>query len=554
MTHQSLTLDDGSSYAGTTYEDVPYGTGVLTMLNGDTYSGGFENGQRHGVGTFCTDTYTYKGLWRNNKFHGLGTLHFVTGEMYDGEFSDGLRHGIGRLVESARAWYRGEWRHDQKHGKGHCHSDDGLYEGQFQNGRRHGSGTMTYQNGSTYKGHWSRGVRCGKGHLKGASVEYRGYWREDIYHGTGTLQCVATGTYEGHWRNGLRHQKGRQTSPKGDVYDGGWSRGRRQGAGTLTSANGDVFEGFWISDLRSGWGRLVSKDVTHEGEWRDDMREGPGSETQDGVTYSGHWSKDERHGVFINADRPSQLWVWGEHFQMRAPQEVKKKIIHLLKRNEYERALDAANLHPGVLKWPWLTRHDKGGHLVNSMDVSDILTFIKSKAWSLFKRKRYAFISACVAALPPDTLTVVQDTPVARVLFDNITQEFSPDPWIVGHASYSAQTRERLLEGLHLGEFGRCEPIDPFTRKRLTPTSGTFLHETHNRARTVWKTFVKHLGNTAPVESLAYQFNVADYEELLHNARMANDTHTVRAVMKDRDDYISRERASSLCGLQSLTS
>lgn len=80
MTPQSITLDGGSSYAGTTYDDVPYGTGVLTLPNGDTYSGDFENGRRHGVGTFCTDTY--KGLWRENKFHGLGTLHFVTGEMY----------------------------------------------------------------------------------------------------------------------------------------------------------------------------------------------------------------------------------------------------------------------------------------------------------------------------------------------------------------------------------------------------------------------------------------------------------------------------------------
>ena len=62
---------------------------------------------------------------------------------------------------------------------------------------------------------------------------------------------------------------------------------------------------------------------------------------------------------------------------------------------------------------------------------------------------------------------------------------FTADPWIVGQASYSAQTRVRLLEGLHLGEFGRCEPIDPFTRKRLTPASGTFLHDMPKRARKV---------------------------------------------------------------------
>ena len=548
---QTLTLEDGSSYDGTTYDDVPSGTGVLTMPNGDTYTGDFENGLRHGVGTLCTDTHTYKGTWHGNKFHGLGTLHYATGEMYDGEFSNGLRHGIGRLVESTRAWYRGEWRHDRKHGRGSWHSDEGMYEGQFQNGRRHGSGTMTYTNGSTYKGHWSRGVRCGKGHLKGASTEYMGYWREDEYHGYGTLQCVSTGTYEGHWKNGRRHKKGRQTSPKGDVYDGGWSRGRRQGAGTWTLANGDVFEGFWIGGLRNGWGRFVTKSFTHEGEWRDDMREGSGSETRDGLTYTGHWSKDKRHGVFTNADHPSQLWVWGEHFEMRSNKQVKRTIVRLLERSEYERALDAAQMHADVLKWSWLIKHDKHGHLVQSMDVSDILTFIKSKAWSLFKKKRYAFISACVTALPSDALTVVQDTPGARVLFDNITQEFTADPWIVGQASYSAQTRARLLEGLHLGEFGRCEPMDPFTRKRLTPASGTFLHDMPKRARKVWKSFVQHLGKTAPVVSLAYQFNVADYEELLRNARLANDMHTVRSVMKDRDDYISRERASSLCGIQS---
>ena len=40
-----------------------------------------------------------------------------------------------------------------------------------------------------------------------------------------------------------------------------------------------------------------------------------------------------------------------------------------------------------------------------------------------------------------------------------------------------------------------------------------------------------------------------DYEELLTNARETNDTNTMRVIMKERDDYITRERSSSLSGV-----
>jgi len=63
---------------------------VLTLENGDTYSGQVVNGKPHGQGTeFREDGLSYKGEFRNGKWHGAGYLVNSNLDLCFAEFIDG---------------------------------------------------------------------------------------------------------------------------------------------------------------------------------------------------------------------------------------------------------------------------------------------------------------------------------------------------------------------------------------------------------------------------------------------------------------------------------
>ena len=65
--------------------------------------------------------------------------------------------------------YDGEWRNDERHGKGamiYCSKDSDVqekYEGEWVEGRMHGKGCYWYADGSMYDGQWALGKMHGKG-------------------------------------------------------------------------------------------------------------------------------------------------------------------------------------------------------------------------------------------------------------------------------------------------------------------------------------------------------------------------------------------------------
>lgn len=94
--------------------DVPHGKGIMKLPSGEIYDGDFENGEKHGQGSW-TDGYkmTYDGQWENGKPDGFGIQELLdeSGEpeiRYEGMWSNGARHGIGKLVEiqtGLSTWY-----------------------------------------------------------------------------------------------------------------------------------------------------------------------------------------------------------------------------------------------------------------------------------------------------------------------------------------------------------------------------------------------------------------------------------------------------------------
>ena len=56
------------------------GQGTMTFANGDTYTGGWKDGDRHGQGTMTYpngDTHT--GEWKDDKENGQGTYTYADG-------------------------------------------------------------------------------------------------------------------------------------------------------------------------------------------------------------------------------------------------------------------------------------------------------------------------------------------------------------------------------------------------------------------------------------------------------------------------------------------
>lgn len=131
---------DGSKYDGDWRQNVKEGKGFQRFPNGDTYTGHWDNGQRHGMGVYIKAG----GHWK-----------------HEGHWHCNLRHGTGTLTD-AHGVFTGEWRRDVKEGSGVWKwrsGPQGQYEGQ-------------------YEGQWRGGVPDGKGELVNGSQRITVEWRD----------------------------------------------------------------------------------------------------------------------------------------------------------------------------------------------------------------------------------------------------------------------------------------------------------------------------------------------------------------------------------------
>ena len=101
--------------------------------DGDIYTGEWANGKASGYGTFFSEKgLHYEGEWLEDQFHGQGTEWFN----YD------------------QGYYKGEFAHSKKSGKGIFKMQGVTYEGDFLDGQFHGKGKYTFveQEGKVYVG------------------------------------------------------------------------------------------------------------------------------------------------------------------------------------------------------------------------------------------------------------------------------------------------------------------------------------------------------------------------------------------------------------------
>jgi len=247
---------------------VPHGPrGLLIESNGTRYEGGFDHGQRVGVGLVTLDNgVVYEGQFAYPQGHRDGQGHFTVPEnlhaevglaSYTGQYFGGVRQGVGKVVFPDGAEYTGSFRANRRHGRGTMHERSGVVVTGDWEADMLSSGNMEihYTSGHLYSGRADAGVRRGQGILlePGSTghweMLYDGEWQNDCFHGKGTFYG-ADGCYCGQFTAGLREGIGKfdYLTPK----QGALLPSRQEAAQRY-------YEGEWRGDVQHGQGTYVDE-------------------------------------------------------------------------------------------------------------------------------------------------------------------------------------------------------------------------------------------------------------------------------------------------------
>jgi hypothetical protein len=141
------------------------GNGKAKYMNGDTYDGNYVDGKRQGPGvyTYRKNKATFKGEFEQNIKTGKGRVTYKEG-YYEGFFENGKRHGEGTFQYPNKDIYSGMWKDGKRHGKGTYVYANTKYElkGVWKEGQIV-QGTWTFTDGTRFVGSFQQNKPCGDG-------------------------------------------------------------------------------------------------------------------------------------------------------------------------------------------------------------------------------------------------------------------------------------------------------------------------------------------------------------------------------------------------------
>lgn len=182
----------------------------------------------------------YKGEMKDNMRHGCGTddgygtYTFINGDVYTGSWEDDCPNGSGTLKYASGAVYTGEWRDGQRHGKCTFTWTNGdIYEGSFLHDKVQ-SGKCRYTNDDVYEGGFV-----------GILEEWGGCSFTLL--DTGTYTCANGDVYEKKINYGKGRAHGTLKYACGDIYEGNFVDGMPDGEGSLKCKTGDEYAGKWTT-------------------------------------------------------------------------------------------------------------------------------------------------------------------------------------------------------------------------------------------------------------------------------------------------------------------
>ncbi len=195
-----------------TIKNILSGNGILTLENGEKYSGIFENNKLKSGKFIDEDGIYYEGNFNlTNKLEGNGKKITLNNEsIYIGNFNNGLKEGNGS-EETNKIIYEGNFKTDKKNGFGKLYYKEinEHYEGQFSNDNITGIGKYFWSNGEIYEGTLVNGKMNGKGiYTWPDGGRYEGDYINNIKEGNGIFFWANGKKFEGPFKNGKPNGEG----------------------------------------------------------------------------------------------------------------------------------------------------------------------------------------------------------------------------------------------------------------------------------------------------------------------------------------------------------
>ncbi len=236
MVAGTFTYANGLTYTGT-FTDGMFGSGSFdsetTFASGGTYVGDIEHALRGGKGVFVwINGDSFSGIWENDQM-ASGTYTFADGSVYKGTFKNN-KYNTGTFTLSALAKEKGFSCFEAMITSGKVsgfkfETIDGLsYDGDIT-----GEASITYKSGNKYVGNVKNGVRHGNGIFKWIEnsiivASYNGGWTDGVMNGNGSYYYSAnsypyiTGTFV----NGKPAGRATYYKESGNTFNTIWSDGK----------------------------------------------------------------------------------------------------------------------------------------------------------------------------------------------------------------------------------------------------------------------------------------------------------------------------------------
>jgi len=112
------------------------------------------------MGIFHYSNYQkYDGEWKDNQRYGKGILYYSKGHEYAGDWLNNKKEGTGNESWPNGDYYIGVYKNDLFNGQGsyYYNSTGDKYDGEWKNMRKHGKGILYYADGSNVTQYWSEG-------------------------------------------------------------------------------------------------------------------------------------------------------------------------------------------------------------------------------------------------------------------------------------------------------------------------------------------------------------------------------------------------------------
>jgi hypothetical protein len=275
---------------------------IHQLTTGIKASGYFTNLLLNGYGRLEEPSSSYLGEFRDNRKSGVGTFKAVDGECFSGEWEDDLKEGFGTELRGDTL-YKGDFVKGMKTGL--CEMENkkqgSRYIGSIQGGQMHKFGRYETL-GTAYIGGYQNNQRSGMGYQKVDGLgSYYGYWRNDLREGLG-IEKSSEYEYYGKWFNDVPEGQGILTKKNGAVIAGIFKEGKLietldpSYVRRLEAEFGDLeFDSFWEM-AKDNLHKL--EDYLKEGLYRIDM-----ARLELGRVYEEEYGQMERNMQILEGNR-----------------------------------------------------------------------------------------------------------------------------------------------------------------------------------------------------------------------------------------------------------